>query len=135
MTTTELDQAIERAFATEGKQEDVNKVYLALLRANLFVPTSKEKSTDPEEPFQPLFAEFEGNYFLPAFDTVERLITWAGEEFGNIEYVELPGIHLITGMSDEVFLCLNLGCPFYKEFLPDEVKQLKKIAARINQLK
>ncbi len=35
---TELDQLISTAYANEGKQEDVNKVYLTLLRSNLFVP-------------------------------------------------------------------------------------------------
>ncbi|MHB1948141.1 MAG: SseB family protein [Gammaproteobacteria bacterium] len=132
---TELDQVIAAAYASQGQQEDVNKVYLTLLRNILFLPISKEKEPGDEEPFRPLFAQVDDNYFMLAFDTLERLKTWADDQLDNIDYVEISGAEIIAGVSDSVYLCLNYGTEFYKEFSPDEVKRLKMIVARIEQMK
>ncbi len=142
---TELDRLISTAYASEGKQEDVNKVYLTLLRSPLYIPvekieTHKEVQSDLEvdleaEPFKPLFAKIEDKFFMLAFDTLERLTAWAGSEFDKIGYVELGGRDVAAGIGEEVFLCLNLGSTFYKEFSPEEVMRLKTIVARIDQLR
>jgi len=132
---TELDQLVFAAFASEGKQEDVNKVYLALLRTALLVPVKKEQSVDPEEPFSPLFAKVDDHYFMLAFDTKERLMAWVGDQEEHVGYVEISGREVIAGISEQVFLCLNMGTEFYKEFSPDEVKRLKMIVSRIDQMK
>lgn len=132
---TELDQLISNAYASQGKQEDVNKVYLALLRTPLFVPVKKEESQDPEEPFAPIFAVIDDTYYMSVFDTQDRLMTWLGEYAETVNFVEISGRDVIAGISDEVFLCLNVGGEFYKEFTPDEVKRLKMIVSRIDQLK
>ncbi len=138
---TELDQLIAVAYASEGKQDDVNKVYLTLLRSPLLVPVEKipegkvVDSAGDEEPFKPLFAKIDDNYFMLAFDTVERLTTWAGDQVDQIDYVEISGRDIVAGISDQAFLCLNVGNEFYKEFSPDEVKRLKTIVSRIDQLK
>jgi hypothetical protein len=132
---TELDQKIAAAFKSEGKQEDVNQVYLTLLRTTLFVPVQKDRPVMDDEPFRPLFAKIENDYFLIAFDTAERLAAWAGEELSNIAYIELSGLDMFTGMNEKVYFCLNLGTEFYKEFTPDEVKRVKTIVSKIEQLK
>jgi hypothetical protein len=132
---TELDQLISAAYASEGKQEDVNKVYVTLLRTQLVIPVKKEPSLNEEEPFSPLFAKLDDKFFLIAFDSLERLSAWAGEEFNNIGYVDLLGRDFIAGMSDQVYFCLNLGTDYYKEFSPDEVKRLKMVVSRVDQLK
>ncbi len=132
---TELDQLISAAYMSQGKQEDVNKVYIAILRSLLFLPVKKDKSPDDEEPFHPLFATVDNQHFMLTFDTVERLTEWAGDQLDQIDYVEISGRDLIAGVSDQVYLVLNMGSEFYKEFSPDEVKHLKKVVARIDQLK
>jgi hypothetical protein len=132
---TELDQKITDAYKSEGKQQDVNQVYLTLLRTVLYIPVQKDKSLEDHEPFRPLFAKVDGNYFLIAFDTIERLYSWAGNELDKMDYVELAGRDMIAGMNENVYLCLNLGTPFYKEFSPDEVKRIKIIVSKIDQLK
>ncbi|MCD6039295.1 MAG: hypothetical protein K0S27_695 [Gammaproteobacteria bacterium] len=132
---TELDRVIAAAFASEGKQEDVNKVYLTLLRALLVVPVRKGPILDnTEEPFVPLFAKIDEKYFLMAFDTLERLRNWASDRVEDMGYVELLGRDFIAGMSDKIYFCLNLGTDYYKEFSPDEVKRLKMVINRLNQL-
>lgn len=133
---TELDKVIAAAFASEGKQEDVNKVYLTLVRSQLYMPVQKElPGEESEEPFVPLFAKVDENYFMLVFDTVERLSEWAGDQADQIGYVEISGRDVIAGMNEEVFLCLNYGSDYYKEFSPDEIKRLKMIVAKIDQLR
>lgn len=132
---TNLDSVISKAFASEGKQEDVNKVYLALLKTQLYLPIKKDVEVTEDEPFSPLHAVIDGNYFLLVFDTEERLANWAGDNLDQINYVEITGRDVIAGISDSVYLCLNHGSEFYKEFSPDEVKKLKMIVSRIDQFK
>ena len=136
-TLTELDQTIANAFASEGAQEDANKVYLALIRTPVYLPVKKQTTpvSDEEEPFQPLFAEIEGRYFMMIFDTLERLTTWAESELDQIDYVCIPGRDVVAGVNESVYLCLNAGCEYYKEFSPEEVKRIKMIIARIDQLR
>ena len=87
---TELDQLISKAFASEGAQEDVNKVYLALLRTKLFVPVGKMFSPkNTEELPKPLFAKLDDKYFMLVFDQLDRLTTWAGDEFSQMDYVAI----------------------------------------------
>jgi hypothetical protein len=134
---TELDQAIAKAFGSEGKQDDVNKVYLTLLRSVLIIPVEKASviANADEEPFKPLFAKLEDKYFMLAFDTLERLQAWGHEQLDMLDYVEITGRDLIAGINEGVYLCLNVGATYYKEFSPEEVTQLKKVVARIDQLK
>jgi hypothetical protein len=134
---TELDQVIAKAFGSEGKQDDVNKVYLTLLRSVLIIPVEKATviANADEEPFKPLFAKLEDKYFMLAFDTLERLQAWGHEHLDMLDYVEITGRDLIAGINDGVYLCLNVGATYYKEFSPEEVTQLKKVVARIDQLK
>src|SRR5471030_2503638 len=93
---TELDGVIAAAFKSEGGREDVNKVYLTLLRSALLIPVEKGGSVivspDGEgESFRPLFAKFEEKYFMLAFDTLDRLKGWAGDQMELVDYVELIG--------------------------------------------
>lgn len=135
----ELDQAISKAFASEGKQEDVNKVYIILLRTALFIPVKKKdpelKPIREEEPFSPLFTKINDNYFMIAFNRLDRLHAWAGEHFTEMSYVELSGRDLILGINEQSYLSLNLETPYHKEFSPDEVKRLKIIVSKIDRLK
>jgi len=132
---TELDQKISDAYQSEGKQEDVNQVYLTLLRTLLFIPVQKEKAVMDDEPFRPLFANIDGNYFLIAFDTPDRLIAWAQNEINKIAYVELSGRDMLAGINENAYLALNVGTDFYKEFSPEEIKRIKIIISKIDQLK
>lgn len=132
---TELDQAIQEAFLQQGKQDAVNKVHLLFLKTSLYLPVKKETPVELEEPFAPLFVKEGDSYFMPLFDTLDRLVAWAGDHFDQMNYVEIMGADCVRGVNEKVYLCLNYGTDFYKEFSPDEVKYLKKVVARIDQLK
>jgi len=135
---TRLDELIAKAYQSSGAQDDVNKVYLALLQEVLFVPVEKAvlgSARDPEEPFKPLFAKVNDNFYMLAFDRLERLEVWAGEQMDSMDYVEIQGRDVIAGLGEQAFLGLNVGCELYKEFTADEVKRLKTVVARIDQLR
>lgn len=136
---TELDQLIANAFASQGNQDDANKVYTAFLRTQLFIPIRKDPdghvaiaSDTDEEPFVPLFAQFEDKIFMLVFDSAERLETWAGDERGNMAYVQITGSALVRGIGNEVYLGLNIGTTYYKEFVPEEIQRLKTIVAKLD---
>ena len=133
---TILDDLIEAAFKSEGEQSAVNQVYLNFLSATLYVPTQKitPESTPSDEPFLPLFATIDERIFMVVFDTLDRLKTWAGDHFTKMDYVELSGREVIVGIQNQVYLSLNIGSPFHKEFAPDEIQHLKKVIARVNTL-
>lgn len=131
---TELDTLIMHAFASKGKQALVNKVYLCLLQSNLFIPIDKNHIPSEEYPFIPLFSKVGDHPFLMAFDSKERLMTWASDYNDQMAYVELSGKDLIAGLSESVYLALNYDNEFYKEFDPSEIKHLKKIILKIEQL-
>lgn len=132
---TSLDRAVAAAFAQPDQRSAANHVWIELLRAPLCLPVDPNPPQDSEEAFHPLYAKVGEHYFLAAFDTPERLTTWAGASLDKMAYVTLSGRELIAGMGEGVFLALNVGTPFYKEFSPDEVKHLKKIVARLEGLR
>lgn len=133
--TEELDNFIAKAYQNEGKKEDVNKVYLTFLQTLLYVPVKKDAVNTSDEPFHPLFTKIEDNTYMLVFNTLDRLKNWAGDAIDQMNYVELSGHDVVFGINPEVYLCLNVGTEFYKEFSPDEVFHLKKIVAKIQSLK
>lgn len=130
---TELDKTIAEAYAKDGEREAANRVWLTLLKSTLYLAV--DTRSESEEGFQPLVALIGEQCFLAAFDSEARFIAWSGEHAGPIQHITLTGRDLLAGMGDNVYLALNPGTPFYKEFSPDEVKHLKKIIARVDQLK
>lgn len=130
---TELDTLIEAAFNSEGATADVNKVYLTLLKTELWVPVELHPNAPNDaEAYTPLFSVEDDFIFMAAFDCVEKFQLWAGEEFSNIDYVTLKGRDVIAGIGDKVFLALNPGYLYYKEFSPEEIQRLKMIVNKID---
>lgn len=132
---TPLDQALFNAYTHPEDRDAANKVWLTLLKSTLYLVVDPVAPPTGEEPFRPLVAMINDHCFLAAFDTEARIQAWAGEHTGDIHHAMLTGRDLLAGMGDNVFLVLNPGTPFHKEFSPDEVKHLKKVIARVDQLK
>lgn len=134
---TELDQIIQKAYENNGQQAEVNKVYTTFLRSSLWMPIEKiqdDAPVHPDEPFRPLFLQHEQHHFMMAFDQLERLQSWAGEQIEQMGFVILTGRDLIRSVGQDVYVCLNYGSPYYKEFAPDEVARLKTIVAKIDEI-
>ena len=123
---TDLDQAVEAA------REDADRraaFYDVFLRADLFIPTREEEGDEAgeDQSFTPLLVESEGVPYLLLFDSLERLQTWAEGEIGHIK---VPGHTLVEVMDPRLHWILNLGTPFTKEFVSDEITWLQQILKR-----
>ena len=90
-----------------------------------------KKIENDEQPFTPLFVQDGEHFFIPVFDTLERLQHWSDE----VEHIQLMGNAVIRGLGEKVVLCVNIGSPYYKEFLPDEITRLKTMVAKLDQFK
>lgn len=131
---SELDQVIAAAYDGEGTQDKVNKVYVTLFRQTLYMPVYKKN--DKDEPFMPLYMQEGKKYFILVFDSLTRLQTWAASEYKNLDYAEMLGADVLRSIgNDVVYLCLNIGTNFYKEFSPEEIAYLKKMLEKIAALK
>jgi len=128
---TLLDDAIVKAHENQDSREAASAAWLTLLRTPLFLPIHPDQPKDEEEPFRPLYAMIDDRCFIATFDTEERLSNWAGIHHDKMRHVTLPGRELIQGLGENVWLALNAGTPFYKEFSPDEIRYLKKIIGKM----
>jgi hypothetical protein len=130
---TELDTHIKKAFENPDDPKSAASVYNTFFKSELFLPckklTAEEQQSlyDDEQRFIPLYSEHEGNYYLLVFDTLKRLDEWAGELRSGIDYASIQGSDLVVGLGEKVFVCLNFGTDYYKEFSPQEVAKLKGI--------
>jgi len=133
-SSSSLDHCIAKALRSEGQTNDVNQAYLAFLKSDLWVPVKKlaAQEKDNTQDFYPLFTQINNHYFMAAFDTVDRLKTWAGDLFPSIDVVKLSGQEVIAGINEGVYLSLNIGSSSYKEFSPEELNHLKKILSKIS---
>lgn len=128
---TDLDQAVE---AARVDSEQRAAFYDVFLRTDLFIPTretpeeaSGNGEAENDESFTPLLVESEGVPYLLLFDSLERLHSWAEQELG---YIRVPGHTLVEVMDPRLHWILNLGTPFTKEFVSDEITWLQKILKR-----
>ena len=130
----ELDSLLKAAYESEGSTDAVNKFYVRLLRANLCLPVTLNPEQD-DEPFTPLYISQGEHFFIPIFDSLERLESWAAEQHEKIDHVEITGEAMIRGLGSKAYLCLNIGTPFYKEFAPEEIARLKLTIAKMDKLR
>lgn len=130
----ELDELLLKAYENNGEQEYANKFYVTFFRTLFYMPVLFRD--DPVEPFTP-DAIIEGDKrFIPVFSTAERLTTWADASLDTIDHVSLLGLDLLKAAGvDNVYIALNPGTSFYKEFAPDEITRLKIMIAKLDKLK
>ena len=131
-----LDELLKNAYDAEGTIDTVNKFYVTLFRTNLFMPVKINQTNSSEkEPFTPLHIQQDEHFFVPVFDSLERLQCWAGEHQEKIDHVEITGEAALRGLGSKAYLCLNVGTPFYKEFSPEEIARLKITIAKMDKLR
>lgn len=128
-----LDTLLKAAYDSEGNTDAVNKFYVTLFRTNLYMPVKLNSSS--QEPFTPLYVQQDEHFFVPIFDSIERLHEWAGAQHEKIDHVEITGEAVLRGLGSKAYLCLNVGTPFYKEFSPEEIARLKMTIAKMDKLR
>jgi hypothetical protein len=132
---TELDQALEtlRQDMTDAKSQ--SKFYDLFLNGTYFVPNQEEEDLAgagegaADGHVLPLVIESEGNDYLMLFDSKERLHAWAQAEVGS---VEVPGFVLAATTQPPLHWALNVGTPYSKQFVPDEIAWLREVVERCN---
>ena len=124
----ELETAIEQAFITEGNNKEANKVYLEFIKANFIIPI--EKNTSDNEP-RVLYLEEANQVFMPVFTNMTYFDQWAADIADNIHLLKLSGVDLLKGIGEDVVVCLNIGCPFYKEFNPSELARMRSMVLKL----
>ncbi len=132
---TELDQALETLRQDMNDPKSQSKFYDLFLNSTYFVPNLDKRDAigagegAVEGQVLPLVIESEGNDYLMLFDSKERMNAWAQAEVGC---VEVPGFVLAATTQPPLHWALNVGTPYSKQFLPDEIAWLREVVERCN---
>lgn len=119
---SKLEIAIKQAFSLSGARAQANSAYLAFIKNNFFIPIDKTSQSDKPEV---LYLQDNDRCFLPTFSDKKYFDPWALEIKDDIYVLTLSGIDLLKGIGDDVFVCLNIGSPNYKEFNPEEIARMR----------
>ena len=132
---TELDQALETLRQDSNDGRNQSNYYDLFLNTTFFVPKLDERETIEaggeiaEGQMLPIIIESEGNDYLMLFDSRERMNAWAEAE---VDSVEVPGYVLAATTMPPLHWALNVGTPYAKQFLPDEIAWLREVVEKCN---
>ena len=56
---------------------------------------------------------------------------WAQDISDSIQLLQLSGVDLLKGIGDDVFVCLDIGTEFYKEFNPSEIARMRSMVLKL----
>lgn len=121
---SELDQALQ-AYLEDDKEQP--RYYELILKSDFYIPlvADEEDLQAPEpESVRPLVLEADGKTYMPMFDSEERLAEWAKKP---MPFVILAGFAAATISTPELHWAVNLGSEFAKEFVPQEIRWLRKL--------
>ncbi len=127
---TELDQALEILRLDMNDAKSQSKYYDLFLNATFFVPTLDDREQGgggDDDQVLPLVMEVEGEDYLMLFDSEERLNAWSEEQSVS---VQVPGHLLAATTLPPLRWALNVGTPYSKQFLPDEIAWLREVVER-----
>lgn len=122
-----LNVAIKEALDTSGQLKEANKAYLEFIKANFIIPVAIESSDDNPEV---LFLEDNNQVFMPTFSEMAYLDAWASDIHHTIKLLKLSGVDLLKGIGENVFICLDIGTEYYKEFNPAEITRMKSMVLK-----
>lgn len=114
---TLLDDAL---IAGQNDPALVDPFYALFLKTLLFVPIYDRSAT--ETAMQPIVIPDGDVQYIPIFDSLDKLVTWAQQE---VQYMQMPAQEFIGGLHPSVYLALNPGHDLFKEFVPDEIAWLQ----------
>ena len=128
---TELDKALETLRQDMNDAKSQSKFYDLFLNSTFFVPKLEGENAGEgsEEAVLPLVIEAEGNNYLMLFDSEERVHAWAQAKVGS---VAVPGHVLAATTQPPLHWAMNVGTPYSKQFLPDEIAWLREVVERCN---
>ena len=118
----DVERAIQDAIASNQDSKKINKAYLEFIKANFIVPV--ENYTEASEP-EVLFLVEQDQPYLPVFSNMDAFDNWAKPIADKIQLLKLSGVDLLKGIEENVHIAFNIGSPFYKTFLPEEIARMK----------
>lgn len=123
-----LETAVVAAFEANGNAKEANKAYLEFTKANLIMPVdaSQPKSDNPI----PLYGVDGEEVYVPVFSSDTLFDNWAKEIQDEIVVLRLSGVDFLKGIGEDIHVCLNIGDPSYKVFLPSEVARMRSIVLK-----
>ena len=132
---TPLDDAL---LAAQSDPSLVDPFYSVFLGSALFVPIYENPNLpvggsvrlDQDTPVRPIVIPDGDVEFIPIFDTLDKLVTWAQQQ---VQYIQVPAYAFLEGLSPHVHLALNPGHSPFKEFVPEEIAWLKSWAKQQTQ--
>jgi hypothetical protein len=123
-----LDNALQNA---KSDQSQAAAFYNLFLSTDLYIPVNDssqhnniERRASENETFSPIIIVREGIKYMPVFDSKARLQDWAKRE---VNFIRLPAHGLLQNLDSAIHLVLNLGTPYFKDFVSDEVKMLQEM--------
>lgn len=122
----DLEKAIEEAIKTKGQTSKANKAYLEFIKANFIVPI---EASSEDEPIVLYLTENHQTY-LPVFTSMSYFDKWAIDIADKIQLLKLSGVDLLKGIGDDVTVCMNIGSPIYKTFLPAEIARMRSMVLK-----
>jgi hypothetical protein len=118
---TELDQALEHYLQDDNQQ---TRYYDLVLNTDFYIPLANDEN---QEQLTPLIVETDGTSYLMLFDSEERLFSWARQ---SINYVVITGFGVAALSTPQLHWAVNIGGPFAKQFVPEEIGWLKESVRR-----
>ena len=123
----DLETAIQAALETQGQTDKANKAYLEFIKANFIIPI--ENSSKLDEPVV-LYLQENNQTYLPVFSSMTYFDNWAHEISAEIQLLKLSGVDLLKGIGEEVTVCMNIGSPIYKTFIPAEIARMRSMVLK-----
>jgi len=129
---TAIDQALSAFYDDPENTEKRYEFYRQFLSCDFYLPTFDEATggvakADNGEKMLPLIMEADGNNYMMIFDSEQRVVDWSEE---GAFCITLPG-HVIIEMATEgLYLAMNVGTDFSKQFVPDEIEWLKDVVKK-----
>ena len=121
-----IDEVIAQVYEGQAQQKHISDAHLALIKGQFILPIQK---TEGEA--KVLFLSEGEQRFLPAFSEENYYRQWSQEIRDTSDFITVTGSELFKGLGANVYLCLNIGSPNYKEFCPQEIARLKSIVMKL----
>ena len=121
-----IDEVIAEVYQGQAQQKQISDAHLALIKGQFIIPTEK---TEGEA--RVLFLSEGEQRFLPVFSEDHYYQQWVQEIKDSSDFIKVTGSELFKGLGANVYLCLNIGSPNYKEFCPQEIARLKSIVIKL----
>ena len=135
---TPLDKALTNLHEDPENVENRHHFYSLFLQTNFLVPTFNEEKGEvardgelEESRALPLIMESDDCNFMMLFDHEDRVVAWAEE---GVQCITVPGYVAIAMATEDLYLAMNVGTDYPKQFVPEEIAWLKRVVEQSSEV-